>query len=152
MHLADFNGSIWLSPIYESPMVDFGYDISNFTRIDPIFGTTEDLRSLIDKAHQYGIRVVLDFIPNHSSDLHPWFQKSLRNEKPYSDYYVWADPIGHSPDGQPIPPSNWVFFRYFFGRILCNNLATYYEYVQGVLLLIASFEKDLRASKNDFRC
>ena len=60
------------------------------------------------KAHQYGIRVVLDFIPNHSSDLHPWFQKSLQNEAPYSDYYVWADPKGYDENGQPIPPSNWV--------------------------------------------
>ena len=51
MHLANFNGSIWLSPIYESPMIDFGYDISNFTKIDPIFGTTEDLRSLITKVY-----------------------------------------------------------------------------------------------------
>ena len=89
-------------------MVDFGYDISNFTAIDPIFGTIEDLRNLINSAHQYGIRVVLDFIPNHSSDLHPWFQKSLLKEEPYTDYYVWADPKGFDENGQPIPPSNWV--------------------------------------------
>ena len=50
----------------------------------------------------------MDFIPNHSSDLHPWFQKSLQNEAPYSDYYVWADPKGYDENGRPIPPSNWV--------------------------------------------
>ena len=108
IHLSNFNGSIWLSPIYQSPMVDFGYDISNFTAIDPVFGTIEDLRSLITKAHLYGIRVVLDFIPNHSSDQHPWFQKSLRREDPYTDFYIWADPKGFDENGIPIPPSNWV--------------------------------------------
>ena len=91
-------------------MVDFGYDISDFKAIDPIFGTEEDLKSLIDTAHQNGVRVVLDFIPNHSSDQHEWFQKSLMREDPYTDYYVWVDPKGYDDDGKPIPPSNWVNF------------------------------------------
>ena len=111
-HLANFNGSIWLSPIYESPMVDFGYDISDFKAIDPIFGTIEDLKSLIETAHQYGIRVVLDFIPNHSSDQHEWFLKSLKREDPYTDFYVWVDPKGYDENGNPIPPSNWVQNHY----------------------------------------
>ena len=89
-------------------MVDFGYDISNFTAIDPIFGTVQDLVSLIDKAHAFGIRVVLDFIPNHSSDQHPWFIKSLQREEPFTDFYIWADPKGFDELGNPIPPSNWV--------------------------------------------
>ena len=109
VHLASFNGSIWLSPIYESPMVDFGYDISNFTAVDPIFGTSEDLKSLIEAAHEYGIRVVLDFIPNHSSDQHEWFQKSLKREEPFTDFYIWVDPKGYDEaSGDPIPPSNWI--------------------------------------------
>jgi glycosidase len=108
-HLANFNGgSIWLSPIYQSPMVDFGYDISDFKAIDPIFGTFEDFTSMIEAAHQYGIRVVLDFIPNHSSDQHEWFHKSVMREDPYTDFYVWVDPKGYDNDGNPIPPSNWV--------------------------------------------
>ena len=89
-------------------MVDFGYDISNFTAIDPIFGTIDDLKSLIEKAHSYGIRVVLDFIPNHSSDQHPWFIKSLQREDPFTDFYIWADPKGFDEQGNPVPPSNWV--------------------------------------------
>ena len=89
-------------------MVDFGYDISNFTAIDPVFGTIQDLVSLIEKAHAYGIRVVLDFIPNHSSDQHPWFIKSLMREEPFTDFYVWADPKGFDELGNPIPPSNWI--------------------------------------------
>ena len=97
-----------MSPIYQSPMVDFGYDISDFQAIDPIFGTIEDLQSLIISAHNVGVRVILDFIPNHSSDQHEWFLKSLKREDPYTDYYVWVDPKGYDEEGNPIPPSNWV--------------------------------------------
>lgn len=89
-------------------MVDFGYDISDFTEIDPVFGSIADLQSLIEKAHENGIRLVLDFIPNHSSDQHEWFQKSLKREDPFTDFYVWVDPKGYDTDGNPIPPSNWV--------------------------------------------
>ena len=95
-------------------MVDFGYDISDFKAIDPIFGTKEDLKSLIETAHQYGIRVVLDFIPNHSSDQHEWFLKSLKREDPYTDFYVWVDPKGYDENGNPIPPSNWVKNHYIY--------------------------------------
>lgn len=100
--------AIWLSPIYKSPMKDFGYDVSDFKDIDPIFGTLEDFDQLVSEAHRASIKVLLDFIPNHSSDQHEWFQKSLLKVEPYTDYYVWVDPKGYDSDGQPIPPSNWV--------------------------------------------
>lgn len=105
--------TIWLSPIFKSPMADFGYDISNYTDIDPIFGTMDDFKSLLQTAHGKGLKIVLDFVPNHSSNEHDWFQRSIKKEDPYTDYYVWVDPKGYDENGQPIPPSNWVsFFRY----------------------------------------
>ena len=106
-------GGAWISPIYKSPMKDFGYDISDFKDIDPIFGTIDDFKSLVDTAHYKGLKIIMDFVPNHSSDEHEWFQKSLKREEPYTDYYVWVDPKGFDENGDPIPPSNWVsHFRY----------------------------------------
>ncbi|XP_046368722.2 alpha-glucosidase-like isoform X1 [Haliotis rufescens] len=92
--------AIWLSPIFRSPMRDFGYDISNYTDIDPTFGNLEDFDNLISAAHDRGIKVILDFVPNHSSVLHPWFQLSRQGVAPYKDYYVWTIP------GEP--PNNWL--------------------------------------------
>ncbi len=89
-------------------MKDFGYDISDFTDIDPIFGTLADFKSLLEKAHEKGLKIVLDFVPNHSSDEHEWFVKSVAREEPYTDYYVWVDPKGVDENGNPIPPNNWV--------------------------------------------
>ncbi len=100
--------AIWLSPVYESPMADMGYDISNFTDIDPLFGTLEDMVELIDEAHARGMKLVMDFVPNHSSDEHEWFVRSVGREDPYTDYYVWLDPSGYEEDGTPMPPNNWV--------------------------------------------
>lgn len=105
--------AIWLSPIYKSPMKDFGYDISDFRDIDPTFGTLDDFKSLLKSAHNFDIKIVMDYVPNHSSDEHEWFVKSLAKEEPYTDYYVWVDPKGFDEQGNPIPPSNWVsVFRY----------------------------------------
>ncbi|XP_011706790.1 PREDICTED: alpha-glucosidase-like, partial [Wasmannia auropunctata] len=81
--------AIWLSPIYPSPMVDFGYDISNFVDVDPSFGTLEDFKSLLKCAKELGLKVVLDLVPNHTSDKHIWFQKALQGDKKYKDYYIW---------------------------------------------------------------
>ena len=102
--------AIWLSPIYESPMKDFGYDISNFKEIDPVFGSLDDFDHLVFEAHNKGIKVILDFVPNHSSDKHDWFIRSELREDPFSDYYVWRDKRGVAPNGDPIPPNNWVRF------------------------------------------
>lgn len=100
--------AIWVSPIFTSPMADFGYDVSDYTGIDPIFGTMGDFRALLDAAHRRGIRVILDFVPNHSSDQHPWFVESRRSrDSARRDWYIWRDP---APDGGP--PNNW---RSIFG-------------------------------------
>src|SRR5438874_353070 len=96
--------AIWLSPIYPSPMADFGYDISNYTNIHPLFGTLQDLDTLLHQAHQRNLKLILDFVPNHTSDEHPWFQQSRSsrtNEK--RDWYIWHDP---APNGDP--PNNWM--------------------------------------------
>lgn len=89
-------------------MKDFGYDISDFRDIDPIFGTMADFNSLLESAHSKGLKLVMDFVPNHSSDEHEWFLRSLQREDPYTDYYVWQDPAGFDGNGNPIPPNNWV--------------------------------------------
>ena len=96
--------AVWLSPIYPSPMADFGYDISNYIDVHPLFGTLKDLDTLVQQAHQRDLKVILDFVPNHTSDEHPWFQEarsSRTNEK--RDWYIWRDP---APGGGP--PNNWT--------------------------------------------
>ena len=96
--------AIWLSPIYPSPMADFGYDISNYTGVYSLFGTLQDLDTLLQQAHQRDLKFILDFVPNHTSDEHPWFQEarsSRTNEK--RDWYIWRDP---APGGGP--PNNWT--------------------------------------------
>ena len=98
--------AFWLSPIYTSPMVDFGYDISNFVEIDPIYGSMEDFENLVKAAHNFSLKVIIDFVPNHSSDKHEWFQKSLKGIEPYTDYYVWHK--GHNVNGTVKAPNNWV--------------------------------------------
>ncbi|XP_055845472.1 maltase A2-like [Episyrphus balteatus] len=99
----------WLSPIFESPMVDNGYDISNFTRIEPLFGTMDDFDALVRKAKSIGVKVILDFVPNHSSDECEWFRKSVNREDGYDDFYVWADGKDDPKNpGKKLPPSNWL--------------------------------------------
>jgi alpha-glucosidase len=95
--------AIWLSPIFPSPMADFGYDVSDYTDVAAVFGTLDDVDRLIAAAHGRGIRILLDFVPNHTSDQHPWFvaARSSRDD-PKRDWYLWADP---RPDGSP--PNGW---------------------------------------------
>src|SRR6476661_4825945 len=104
-HVAQLGcGGVWLSPFYPSPMADFGYDISDFTGVDPRFGTLEDFAALAERADAAGLRLVLDWVANHSSDQHPWFAESRASrENPRRDWYVWRDP---APDGGP--PNNWL--------------------------------------------
>ena len=84
--------AIWLSPIFTSPMADFGYDVSDYCDVDPVFGTLGDLDELIAQCHARDIKVVLDWVPNHSSDQHPWFVESRSSrENPKRDWYVWRD-------------------------------------------------------------
>ena len=96
--------AIWLSPIFPSPMADFGYDISDYTGIDPLFGTMADFDALMSAAHTSGLKVILDLVPNHTSDRHPWFVESQSSrDNPKRDWYIWHDP---GPDGGP--PNNWL--------------------------------------------
>src|SRR4051794_33413584 len=84
--------ALWLSPIFSSPMADFGYDISDYTNIEPIFGTLADFDDLLQKAHAHGIKIVLDFVPNHTSNQHPWFLESRSSrDNPKRDWYIWRD-------------------------------------------------------------
>jgi alpha-glucosidase len=96
--------AVWLSPIYPSPMADFGYDISNFVDIDPVFGTLADFDELVETLHAADLKLILDFVPNHTSDYHPWFVESRQSrENAKRDWYIWRDP---APSGGP--PTNWL--------------------------------------------
>ena len=96
--------AVWLSPVFPSPMADFGYDISDYTGIDPLFGTMEDFDALIAAAHEAGLKLILDLVPNHTSDQHPWFVESRSSrDNPKRDWYIWRDPAA---DGGP--PNNWL--------------------------------------------
>ncbi len=89
---------IWLNPIYESPQVDNGYDISNYRKIEPELGTMKEFELLLKEAHEKGMRIILDLVVNHTSDKHPWFEEAKKGkENPYHDYYIWKDTI----------PNNW---------------------------------------------
>jgi alpha-glucosidase len=96
--------AIWLSPIFTSPMADFGYDIADYTNVDPLFGNLADLDHLIKTAHRHNLKLILDLVPNHTSDRHPWFieSKASRNSSK-RDWYLWRDPAA---DGGP--PNNWL--------------------------------------------
>jgi alpha-glucosidase len=96
--------AVWLSPIFASPMADFGYDICDYTAIDPLFGTMEDFDLFMTAAHASGLKVILDLVPNHTSDRHAWFIGSRSSrDNPKRDWYIWRDP---APDGGP--PNNWL--------------------------------------------
>src|SRR5215470_8750457 len=96
--------ALWLSPIFTSPMADFGYDIADYTAIDPIFGTLVDFDALLGAAHARGLKIILDLVPNHTSDQHAWFRESRASrDSPKRDWYLWRDP---APDGGP--PNNWL--------------------------------------------
>jgi alpha-glucosidase len=106
-HVANIGAdAIWMSPIFSSPQKDFGYDISNFTNINDEYGTLDDFDKLVEKANSLGLKVLLDFVPNHSSDEHEWFKKSIKREKPYDEYYIWRDAIMENGDRKP--PNNWL--------------------------------------------
>jgi len=96
--------AVWISPFYPSPMADFGYDVSNYVDVHPMFGTLADFDALVAEAHSRGIRVIVDYVPNHTSDQHPWFVESRSSrDNPKRDWYIWRDA---KPDGSP--PNNWV--------------------------------------------
>ena len=95
--------AVWLSPFYRSPMADFGYDVADFCDVDPLFGDLGHFDTLLADAHALGIRIIVDLVPNHTSDQHPWFQAARRSrDDPKRDWYVW-----HDGGGGSVPPNNW---------------------------------------------
>src|SRR4051812_43891870 len=96
--------AIWLSPFFTSPMKDFGYDVTDYKGVDPLFGSLADFDAMIAEAHRLGLRVIIDQVLSHTSDQHPWFGESRASpNNPKADWYVWADA---KPDGTP--PNNWL--------------------------------------------
>lgn len=96
--------ALWLSPFFPSPMVDFGYDVADYCGVDPVFGTLDDFDRLLAEAHALGLRVIIDWVPNHTSDRHPWFVESRSGTtSPHRSWYVWRD--GRT---EGAPPNNWV--------------------------------------------
>ncbi|WP_037362634.1 maltose alpha-D-glucosyltransferase [Nakamurella lactea] len=121
---------LWLPPFYDSPLRDGGYDIADYRKVLPEFGTVEDFVALLDAAHERGIRVITDLVMNHTSDQHAWFQASRSDpDGPYGDYYVWADSDEGYPDARVIfvdtEPSNWTFDplrkQYFWHRFFSHQ-------------------------------
>ncbi|XP_076467847.1 maltase 2-like isoform X2 [Babylonia areolata] len=100
-------GAIWFNPFFPSPMKDFGYDVSEYCDIDPIFGSLDDFDDLVTQAHKRGLKIIVDLVANHTSDQHPWFQKSCLRQPPYDDYYIWRDGK-RDEEGKPVPPNNWL--------------------------------------------
>ncbi|MBQ2261083.1 MAG: alpha glucosidase [Loktanella sp.] len=142
--------AIWISPFFTSPMRDFGYDVSDYCDVDPMFGSLADFDAVIDTAHRLGIRVMIDLVLSHTSDQHPWFVESRASrDNPKSDWYVWADP---KPDGTP--PTNWLSIfggsgwqwdarreQYYLHNFLVSqpDLNFHSENVQEALLDVARF-------------
>jgi alpha-glucosidase len=104
-HIASLGAdAIWISPFFTSPMKDFGYDVSDYCNVDPMFGSLADFDAVIDVSHKLGLKVMIDLVLSHTSDQHPWFKESRSSRtNPKADWYVWSEP---KPDGTP--PNNWL--------------------------------------------
>jgi alpha-glucosidase len=119
--------AIWISPIYPSPMADFGYDVSDYCNIDPLFGSLEAFDRLVAAARARKIKVILDFVPNHTSERHPWFLESRASRiNPKRDWYIWRD---GKPDGSP--PNNWL--SQFGGSAWTREARTGQYYLHSIL-------------------
>ena len=138
--------AIWLSPIYPSPMADFGYDVADYRDVEPLFGTLADFDRLLAKVHAAGLKLLLDFVPNHSSDRHPWFVESRASrDNPKRDWYIWRDP---APGGGP--PNNWI--SDFGGSAWTWDAATEQYYLHAFLKQQPDLNwrnPDLRAAMTD---
>lgn len=150
-HIASLGAdAIWISPFFTSPMKDFGYDVSDYCDVDPLFGSLADFDQLIAAAHALGLKVMIDLVLSHTSDQHPWFAESRASrDNPKGDWYVWADP---QPDGTP--PNNWLSIfggpawqwdarreQYYFHNFLTSqpDLNFHSAEVQEALLDVARF-------------
>lgn len=123
-HLNDIGvNTIWMSPIFQSPQKDFGYDVSDFYAIHHEYGTMKDFEEFLKEAKKRNINVLLDFVPNHSSDQCEWFKKSVRNETKFDDYYVWQNGKVLE-NGTRLPPNNWVIKNSccFIKKVLIFNI------------------------------
>jgi maltose alpha-D-glucosyltransferase/alpha-amylase len=145
---------IWLLPIYDSPLRDGGYDISDFTKVLPDFGNLGDFVELVDQAHERGMRVIADLVMNHTSDAHPWFQASRTDpDGPYGDFYVWSDTDDKYPEARVIfvdtEQSNWTYDpvrgQYYWHRFFSHQPDLNYENpkVQDAMLEVLRFWLDL---------
>lgn len=107
--------AIWICPFYDSPQEDMGYDISDYEKVWPRYGTNEDIFNLIDRAHGLGIKIIVDLVINHCSSEHAWFKEARSSlDNPKRDWFIWKAPKGFDSNGKPIPPNNW---RSFFGGL-----------------------------------
>lgn len=114
--------AVWLTPFYPSPMADFGYDVANYVDVDPLFGTLADFDRLVEALHSRNIRIIVDFVPNHTSAEHPWFKESRSSrDNPKRDWYIWRD---GNPGGGP--PNNWQCFSGSTGWALDRATGQYY--------------------------
>ena len=160
-HIAGLGAdALWISPFFTSPMKDFGYDVSDYCGIDPMFGSLRDFEALMTRAHDLGLRVMIDLVLSHTSDQHPWFVQSRKDRvNPRADWYVWAEP---KPDGTP--PNNWLSVfggsawewhggreQYFLHNFLTSqpDLNFHSDAVQEALLEVARFW--LRLGVDGFR-
>jgi len=145
---------LWLLPIYESPLKDGGYDISDYFQILPEFGDLGDFVDLVDQAHRRGIRIIADLVMNHTSDQHPWFQSSRSNpDGPYGDFYVWSDTDDRYPDARIIfvdtEKSNWTWDpvrgQYYWHRFFAHQPDLNFDNpdVQDAMLEVLRFWLDL---------
>ncbi len=145
--------AIWLLPIFSSPLRDDGYDVSDYFDVHPDYGTLEDLRTLIEQAHRRGLRLVVELIPNHTSDRHPWFQASRDPDHPdhatYRDWYVWSETADRYADARIIfldyEPSNWTYDprrgAYYWHRFFSHQPDLNYDHpaVQEMMLEVVRF-------------
>ncbi|HET7150486.1 MAG TPA: alpha-glucosidase [Candidatus Acidoferrum sp.] len=122
-------GAIWITPMYPSPLVDFGYDVADYTAIDPLYGTIADFDRLVAEAKQRNIRVIMDFVPNHTSDQHPWFKESRSSRtNPKRDWYIWRD--GKGPGRPPNDWQSWFGHSAWQFDLTTNQYYYHYFYVQ----------------------
>lgn len=114
--------ALWLNPIYQSPLADDGYDISNYTAIDEKFGTMKEFEDFLKEAHEKGFKIIMGFVPNHSSNQHPWFEASKKSkDNKFRDYYIWRDGAGKDQ-----PPNNWISVFGGSAWTLDNTTGQYY--------------------------
>ena len=146
---------IWLLPIFPSPLRDDGYDIADYYNVLKDYGRIEDLKELVDSAHQLGMRVIADLVLNHTSDQHPWFRAARKDRNsPYRDYYVWSDSDQKYNQARIIfldtEKSNWTFDekagQYFWHRFYSSQPDLNYDHpaVQDEMIRVAKFWLDLR--------